>query len=123
MARARIKELYFDRGYLEAEVDPPLVRKDDRGHITITYKIREGIRYRFGEISLTGFTRYPESELRKFVNAQKGDLASQGTIEMSATRLADYYGKRGYPDTIARPQLELDRNAGIATVKFVIKEG
>jgi outer membrane protein insertion porin family len=123
MAQVRIKEIYLDRGYLEAEVDPPLCQKDARGHLTITYRIREGIRYRFGPITLDGFKRYPETEIRKAVKARTGDIASQRVIDAGVQGIEDLYGARGYPDTVARPVLQPDRKTGIVAVLYVVKEG
>ena len=123
MAQMRIRELYLDRGFLEAEVDPPLVAKDKDGHLTITYKIREGIRYRFGALSIAGSKLFPEPDLARTLPARPNAPASQTVIDNGRRGIEDYYGSRGYIDTTARPLLKPDRARGIVDVVYEIKEG
>lgn len=123
LAQMRIREIYFDRGFLEAEVDPPAVEKDASGHLTITYKIREGVRYRFGVLSIAGNKLFPEPELARTIKARPNATASQSAIDDGRRGIEDYYGSRGYIDTTARPVLKPDRERGVADIVYQIKEG
>jgi outer membrane protein insertion porin family len=123
MAQMRIRDLYLDRGFLEVEVDPPLIKKDEVGRLIITYKIQEGQQYRFGTLSIAGSKLFPESTLAKTAPVRPNALASQSKVDEGRRGIEDYYGSRGYIDTLARPVLKPDRARGIADLVYEVKEG
>jgi len=122
-ARAEIRALYLDRGYLDVEVDQPQVGTDQAGRVYVRYNIHEGPAYRLGRIQLQGVTLFPETEVRKVIKVKTGDVAGRAAIQEAANAVQDFYGSRGYVESSVRPVLHPDPNSGRVDVDFVITEG
>jgi outer membrane protein insertion porin family len=122
MAEALIRELYLDRGYLEVEVSPPAIEKDAEGRLTIRYRIREGIAYRFGQVAVRGNKLFPAEKLLASARARPGAVASQSDVAGTRRAIEDLYGTQGYIDTVARPRLQPDRTNATVDVVFDVKE-
>ncbi|OLE38431.1 MAG: hypothetical protein AUG00_05480 [Candidatus Rokubacteria bacterium 13_1_20CM_2_70_7] len=60
----RILALYNDHGYVQARVDGYDVAVDrEKARVTLTFTVVEGPQYRVGEVTITGVTLFPESEV------------------------------------------------------------
>ena len=133
IARLEVRDLFRGKGYLDAEVDTPIVARTQGGSLVITVNIKEGVLYRVGKISLSGITLFAETELWKTLNdrtkLRTGDIADPMIIDRSAQALRDYYGSRGYINTTVRPVLnpvkrqEQGKAEGEVDVRFVFTEG
>jgi len=58
-----IKQLYIDRGFLEVEIDEPIVELKDGEKYIITINIEEGPRYRIKKVELKNNIYYTDEEL------------------------------------------------------------
>ena len=74
---ARVEEIYRNHGYLDAQVSIPGREpcEDDDEKIDLVFQVREGPRYKIGDMSITGLTRYPEGVVR-----EKSDLPASGSV-------------------------------------------
>ncbi len=108
----KIRDLFREEGFLDVTV-----REDDvtfvhpnENRMEITVKVREGRRYRLGEITIEGNTLYSEEELRSALRMSSGDVFTPSRVDADTEHLRDYYGREGYLDTevraLRRPNLE-----------------
>lgn len=122
-ARAEIRNIYLNAGFLDATVDFPTVETQEDGSLAVNVNVREGVAYRFGEISLGGITLFPEAELKRLVGIKSGDIASVDAIRRTVQALEDYYGTRGYANAVVKPELDSDAASGIVNIHFAVTEG
>lgn len=124
--RLAVRDLYRGRGYMEAEIGEAQLQKAKDGDLTLVFNVSEGIMYRIGRISVSGLTKYPESAVRdinEFKRLKTGEAASDQVIKDAAQAIRDYYGSRGYIETIVHPVLNPDRNKGVLDIEFKVAEG
>ena len=74
-ARAKIADLFRDRGYLDVKVSAPERIDDGDGGIVVRYTVTEGVRYTVASVKIAGLTRYPEEAV-----AAKSDLPEPGAV-------------------------------------------
>jgi len=135
MGRQEIREMYLSKGYLDVTVESPRLEAAADGSLVVTVNISEGVAYHFGKVTLGEITVFPESELRDVLKdrIKPGDLATPAVIEKTSQALRDYYGSRGYVNTVVRPILNPRRVAsgagasgkeeGVLDMQFVFTEG
>ncbi len=122
-ARLTIEQMYGFEGYLRAEVQMPRRKIDSDGRVVIEVRIEEGERYSIGKVGIDGAELFPEDVLLESAGIDTGDVASLYTIRQSASAIMNYYGKRGYIDTLVRPAMEVGKAANTVDVVFEVSEG
>ena len=121
---ARIKEVYMNKGYLDAQVGMPRITLDDtKEWFTLVYPIVEGEPYIVSKIQYKGNMVFSEKELRDGLPMQAGDVFQRVKIRDEITRLTDLYGSRGYAFADVEPTVEPDPTTRSARIIFVIDEG
>lgn len=114
--------IYQNNGYLDVEVGKPEVYAYKPHKLEATFQIKEGEQYRIGNISLSGITLFPESNLWAAVIVKTDDIASMKAIYRSASNLKDYYQSRGYLRTSVKPVLSPRLSGNIVDIQFEITE-
>jgi len=94
-ARLRIVDLYHDRGYLYARVEPSVRFSDDRTRAEVTFRIVERFQVRVGQVIVRGATRTSESLIRSQLRMASGDLYRPALARESQERLLDLGVFRG----------------------------
>jgi outer membrane protein insertion porin family len=122
-ARLAVENMYRAHGFLQVEVDTPERIVDKDGDLFIRVEIEEGPKFRVGEVDIKGADLFPVGELMQRVKIDAGDIASSQAIRMSAGAINDYYGRRGYIDTVARPYTGVGDDSNTVDVVFRIQEG
>lgn len=119
-------DAYLDAGYLDARVSnarfEPL--PDNPKRATIAFTVEEGARYAVSGVVVTGVKLFPESQVRAAAGALNvGDVASRKTIQEAAKGIRDFYGSRGYIDTVVSPVAMAETGTvARALVKFEVHE-
>jgi outer membrane protein insertion porin family len=121
-AKADIVNQYLMRGYVDAKVDIREIAYD-RGNLKVIVNIEEGPVYKFGKITISGGTLFPEKDLKRCVFIKEGIAASSELLRLSVQTLQDFYGSRGYIDAMVRPVMETDSAGHIMNVNLSIVEG
>jgi outer membrane protein assembly factor BamA len=83
----RVREVYGQRGYLEAKVEP-VATYDDQAH-TVSYSvnIKEGQQYRYHDMSITGMSLTGERMIRDAWPLKPGDVMDKTVFEEFLQRL------------------------------------
>ena len=103
--RDAVRQVYLDRGYLDVQVAPPRLETTEAGGAAVlNVAIDEGPVYTVSAIQIAGVTLFPPRELDAAASAaiRPGSVASRGAIQRAARLLRDFYGQRGYVDTVVR---------------------
>jgi len=103
----RILALYNDHGFIQARVESHDIAVDrERARVIITIRVVEGPRYHVDQITVTGVTLLPESEIRRQLKFKKGDVFSRTALRESVNGIADLYSTIGRASADITPRTE-----------------
>ena len=122
-ARLGVRDIYLDHGFLDVEVSPARVERDEEGNYVIAIDVTEGIKYRFGKVAVEGVTLFPAPEIHRHVTVLTGDTAARSEVGRTIQLIQDYYGSRGYLGSSVTPRLTPDLLRGSVDVHFQVREG
>lgn len=119
-----LRSYYMDRGYLNFAITSTQVAiTPDRNGVYVTINVDEGQRYSVAHIDFAGDLIVPETELRKLVAIQNGDIFSRRALTEASSAISDRLGKEGYAfaNVNAVPNIKADSNEVALT--FVVDPG
>lgn len=119
-----LRSYYTNRGYLEFVVDSTQVSiTPDKQDIYITINITEGPKYTISDVRLAGELLLPETELRRLIRVQPGEVYSREKLTQSTKALADRLGSDGYAFANVNAVPDIDRAQRQAAFTFFIDPG
>ncbi len=123
-AISTISAVYWSDGYLQSEVDEPVVEfSEDGTRATVTVTLREGPAYRLRRVEFTGVRIYPEDALREQV-AGFIDRAYFPQVAFAArARLLEFYGARGHTEASVEFEEVRDDESGDVGLLFHVEAG
>lgn len=92
---AKIKSFYRDNGYLDAEVNEPIIEVEEDRFI-ITINIEEHERYYVGDITFSGDSVFNAQQLARVVKYKSGDVYNLSKVEETHQELYGAYADEGY---------------------------
>ncbi len=120
----RIRNLYYDNGFLNAVVAEPEITltKDKKGMI-IKIKVSEGPRYTISDIKVSGFAPSEKEEVLKLLEIEKGKYFSRKKLQESIQSISEFYSQRGYATVSVEPQIIPDKKTKEVKVFLNIHKG
>jgi outer membrane protein insertion porin family len=122
---AALEAYYANRGFVDVKVAQPEVDSVEDG-LRITFRVREGARYRLGAISFQGDLIVSEEELLQNVHidemAQKDAYFDRSVLREDLRSLEDLYQKHGYAFAEAKPQLDKKSQEQAIDVTYVLNK-
>ncbi|MHA3770709.1 outer membrane protein assembly factor BamA [Verrucomicrobiota bacterium sgz303538] len=92
-----IRELYQNRGYIDAEVQAPRVeRAGDK--VAVVFTIVEGPQYHVGRITYNNLNVFTPEDVTKAAKVRTGEVYSPAAVRADIKAIQDLYGSRGYVD-------------------------
>jgi outer membrane protein insertion porin family len=120
----RILALYNDHGYIQARVESHDIALDrENARVVITIRVVEGPQYHVDQISITGVTLLPESEIRRQLKFKSGDVFSRSTLRESVNGIADLYSTIGRASADITPRTDQVPAAAKLNIILDIVEG
>ena len=120
----KLRSFYMDRGYANFQVESAQVaiapEKDD---IFITVNIDEGQVYKVSEVKLAGTFVVPESELRKLLVIQPGQIFSRKLITATQELMQNRMGQDGYAFAKVDPVPTTDDATKQVSLTFFVDPG
>lgn len=99
----RVKDFYIRNGFLQAFLDKPAIKYfPEEEMLTVTFVIREGPRYKIGDLALEGNVFFDATELEDILNIRKDDIYRRDDVEKAVFSLEEAYARKGFN------QVELD---------------
>jgi len=121
--QATLRDFYLNHGFLDVQVDPPVVRDLGDGGLELLYRIREGELYTIGALNFDGVTLFEPAEFEKQIRIRSGQVASRDAIDAAAATVTRYYGNRGYIRSVVQPVIQTDSLTRTADIRFTVREG
>lgn len=92
-----IRVLYYDNGYLDIDVDDPVVELSrDRDSIFVTVPITEGIQYSVSSVSVSGDLMETQEDTMERVGVEPGETFRSSNVREDIEALQTYYQNLGY---------------------------
>ncbi|MDP2912571.1 MAG: outer membrane protein assembly factor BamA [Candidatus Omnitrophota bacterium] len=119
----KIKYLYDDIGYLDAEVTPKFDYSLDGTSLEITININEGKLYVVGNIAISGNLVLPEKDIKSKITMKTDKPFSNRALRMDASAIRQYYYEFGYMNAIVEVERDLNQATGKIDVTYNIDAG
>lgn len=121
----RVTEFYQNNGYFEARVlDTQIDTNEDKTKQTITVKVHEGPRYRWGKVQIEGDTReVPKDDLYKMLKMKEGRLYERQKMVDSLEAMQTAMGSAGYAFSEINVQPVPNTETGIVDFVLHIEPG
>lgn len=121
----RMKDFYMQKGYLDAQVDTPLLRVNFNTYeAELSYQIHEGIQYVVGDVSFSGQKNIvTKSAISSHIHLIKGEVFNIKTLRDDMKAIQTLIADKGYAYAQVRPDLQKDETNGIVTLRFDIVPG
>jgi outer membrane protein insertion porin family len=121
---ARIMYFYNDEGYVNVKANKPtLTISPDKKDIYVTFVVTEGLRYKIGDLELTG-DALDSGEMPDFSFTQsRGDWYKHTHIIRDVERIKAIYGDEGYPFVNIYPDRVLNDEDQIVNMRFIVEKG
>jgi len=94
----KIKELYQDNGYADAQITDVRIDRLDKKNVVITIYINEGAQYHVGTLTIEGLHIVTEANFRKVIKVTEGKVFSPQKLQKDIKAVEDAYGVAGYAD-------------------------
>lgn len=121
----RVKDVFMQRGYLDAYVSKPLMRVDFGSYrAEVDYQVKEGIQYRVGTISVTQSVKGLNSEtLKEDLILTSGKIFNVKRMRKDIASLEEKVGNLGYAFVKVAPQMHKDPKQKIINLEYVVDQG
>jgi len=120
----KIKNLYFDNGYIKVTVAEPEITVDKlKKSMTIKIRISEGDQYRLSSIIFTGNKAYDNEAVQKRIKLMPNDIFRKNLLEKDLRSISDLYSENGYALVSVVPDLSPDESNKTVAVTLNINEG
>ncbi len=112
--------LYMDQGYMRASIQPT-VRVVGEDSLDVTFDVREGDVYSFGDIQITGNTKTKSHVVRRELYTVPGQRFSRSAIQESIRRLMqlNYFSQQSLA---AGPDVSVDEQKKLANLTYSVEE-
>jgi outer membrane protein insertion porin family len=120
----RIKDLYFDHGYIKAVVGEPevTVNRKERS-MTIRIRVSEGDQYRISSVDVAGNKAYSDKKIMSMITVQPGNVFDKSLVEKNIQSISSLYMDNGYALVSVTPDLVPDEKNKTVRVTLAINEG
>jgi len=121
----RVRDVYYQHGYLDAQVSRPKVSIDSKTHkAVITYRIlREGSPYKVSSVRIATLRGINRNELTQDVKLRKGTIFNVETLRQDLRSISKHIGDRGYAFARVQPRFRKNSRAKTITVVYTVLPG
>ncbi|HUI07758.1 MAG TPA: outer membrane protein assembly factor BamA [Verrucomicrobiae bacterium] len=119
----KLRDFYHSNGYIDMEIRGTRIERLGTKWMVIYIDLFEGNQYKVGNIRIEGNTLFPTVDLEKRLKMTTGKTFTPGGMEADQKAIEDYYGTRGYLDTVVRPTRAPNIETGRIDLTYTIREG
>lgn len=121
----RLREFYYDQGYLDYKITANTEFTTDRSAVRVTFVIEEGPVYRVADVVFSGNVHFTDDELRTMMTLREGQVYLKPAAVRDGQEISRSYRELGYIDAEVRQRPKFRAAAGqnMVSVEFEIVEG
>lgn len=121
--KERIREFYQGEGYVDFELKEVRFDQVSAHRMVIHFDVFEGKQYKVGTVSFKGNKLFPTNDLLAALKMAPGQTFTPKALQRDHLSLTDFYGSRGYIDTVVRPIKSANIETGTIDMLYDIEEG
>lgn len=123
--REQLRQYYNNRGYADFRVVSAVAElTPDQRDFFITFTVDEGIKYEFGDITVsTELSRLPAALLQAAIPIRSGEVFQGKLVEDAIDAMTYVAGTVGYANVDINPVIERDRANHRVNIRFEVNEG
>jgi outer membrane protein insertion porin family len=119
-----LKSYYQDRGYVRFSVDSTQVTiTPDKKDIYISLNINEGHKYKIKGVTLAGDLKLEESELRRLILVEDGDVFSRNLMIQGKDMMQRRLGNEGYSFAKVKVRPAVNDEDKLVELNYLIEPG
>lgn len=120
----KIKNLYFDQGFIKVVVAEPEIQVDKaKQGMYVTIRIAEGDQYRLSSITFTGNKAFTDEDVKKRIDIKPSSIFNKSLLEKNIQSISSLYSEHGYAMVSVVPDLIPDEKDKTVQVTLTINEG
>jgi len=120
----RIRDLYFNNGFIKVAVGEPKIQlTDDKKGMIITIPISEGDQFNISSIEFSGNKVFTEDEIKKRTTMVLGKPFSKENLKRDILSISELYSENGYALITVSPDLVPDESKKLVKILLTIDEG
>ncbi|MCZ8015380.1 MAG: outer membrane protein assembly factor BamA [Limnobacter sp.] len=120
----KLRSFYLNRGYADFSIENTQVQiAPNKQDIFITITIKEGQKFTFGDVELSGQLLGRDAELRGLMQAKKGETFNGEALTDTTKSIQDRLGNYGYAFANANVIPELDREKRVVNINIAVDPG
>jgi len=120
----KLRSFYLNRGYADFNIENTQVQiAPNKQDIFITITIKEGEKFTFGDIELSGQLLGRDDELRSLIKMKKGETFNGELLTDSSKAIQDRLGNYGYAFANANVIPDLDREKRVVNINMAVDTG
>lgn len=119
-----LRDIYGRQGYLDVEVAQPDVKiSQDKESAYVSYKLKEGTRYKIDGVDISGEFVVPKEEFESEISLKVGEWADTSKIQKDIANLSRICADEGYAYANVIPQDNKNEKEGKLSINYVIQPG
>lgn len=120
----KLRSFYLNRGYADFNIESTQVQiAPNKQDVFITVTVKEGQKFRFGNVVLSGDLLGREAELKTLLQATPGETFNGELLSESTKALQDRMGNYGYAFANANVIPEIDRENQVVNINIALDTG
>jgi outer membrane protein insertion porin family len=120
----RIRDLYFNNGYLNVKVSQPELKlTPDKRQMTISLGIDEGPQFTVSSIGFKGHELTDDQLLGDLLSLKEGEVFSKKKLQEGIQGIVEYYSERGYALALVEPDVVTDDKTLTVSIVMNVDEG
>ena len=120
----KIKNLYFDNGYIKVMAAEPEITLDkQKKGMTINIRISEGDLYKLTSMNFAGNKAFDNETIQKKIKLVPNTVFRKSLLEKDMRAISDLYSENGYALVSVMPDLSPDDSNKTVAVTLHIEEG
>jgi outer membrane protein insertion porin family len=119
----KLNAYYFNNGFINSQVGEPEITHDEKG-IYIKIKIKEGKRFKFGKIEISGDSLIkPRPELLQALKIKEGNNYDRESLSKDIDFLTQACNDEGYAIADVNPKVNIREKEQLVDIDFQLKKG
>jgi outer membrane protein insertion porin family len=118
-----IRDLYYNRGFIQVQVDEPVIERKPDDELAVRINIREGDRFTVGSVAVKGNATIPTGDILKEIRLKPGDVFSREVLRQDVGRIMDRYDNIARPFASVVPLFDINPDTRTVAITFDIQEG
>jgi outer membrane protein insertion porin family len=123
--KLRLRELYWNKGYLDFKVEKVSVVPDSKNpeYVNLTFHIYEGKPYKIKTVTIAGNKIYQAEELLPLLALDKDEVFDNLKVTQARNNVAAKYEEQGYADFSCRVNRLPNFKEHTVDLDFIVNEG